>query len=474
MKCSRIPTVLWIFKPANLWEWHDQLEQTEVALLEGIYKTNEQVNYVNYNLITPESSKRNFLKSCVNYSLALRKHLVNASSIRHGVQDFKQLKRIHALSVTLGILPNFQSLACNLLETYKNLGKLRDAQNIFNQIQHPDIVSWTSLLNLYLHSNLPAESLAVFSLYIDSGFRPDSFLVVEALLSCGRGKDLIRGRAIHGMILRNHLDVNSFVGNAPVDMYCQNGKIEVAALVFERKRLNDIFAWTTLFNGYILSNDLHSARQLFNKMPERNAVSWTSMITGYVKGGAPVQALELFWKMEVRPSTATIVAILSACADTGALNIGLSIHGNVNKTNLELDVIVNNALMDMYSRSGRLGLAIRIFDEILDKDVFSRTTMISSYAYHGKGQHALEVHSQMLKSKLTPNEVTLLSLLTACSHLGLVLEGKMLFNRMIHYHHLKPSIQHYGCLVDLLGRAGFLEEAKEVIEMMPIEPDAAI
>ncbi|XP_028768508.1 pentatricopeptide repeat-containing protein At2g46050, mitochondrial-like [Neltuma alba] len=242
----------------------------EVALLEGIYKTNEQVNYVNYNLITPESSKRNFsqilceLQSCI----------VEASRECIKYQTcFKQLKRIHALSVTLGILPNFQSLACNLLETYKNLGKLRDAQNIFNQIQRPDIVSWTSLLNLHLHSNLPAESLAVFSLYIDSGFRPDSFLVVEALLSCGRGKDLIRGRAIHGMILRNHLDVNSIV---------------------------------------------------------------------------------------------------------------------------------------------------------------------------------------------------------ACSHLGLVLEGKMLFNRMSHYHHLKPNIQHYGCLVDLLGRAGFLEEAKDVIEMMPIEPDAAI
>ncbi|XP_028768506.1 pentatricopeptide repeat-containing protein At1g31430-like [Neltuma alba] len=136
----------------------------------------------------------------------------------------------------LGSLPNFQSLACNLLETYKNLGKLRDAQNIFSQIQHPDIVSWASLLNLYLRSNLPAESLAVFSLYIDSGFRPDSFLVVGTLSSCGRANHLIRGRAIHGMILRNHLDVNSIMGNALIDMYCRIRKIEVAILVFERKR----------------------------------------------------------------------------------------------------------------------------------------------------------------------------------------------------------------------------------------------
>ncbi|XP_054795825.1 pentatricopeptide repeat-containing protein At2g20540-like [Prosopis cineraria] len=388
--------------------------------------------------------------------------------------SFDQLKRIHALSVTLGILPNLQSLACKLLETYKNLGKTLDAQNVFNQIQRPDVVSWTSLLNLYLHCNLPAESLAVFSQYINSRFRPDSFLIVGALSSCGRGKDLIRGKAIHGMILRNHLDVNPIVGNALIDMYCRNGKIEVAVLVFERKSIKDIFSWTTLFNGYILRNDLHSARQLFDEMPERNVVSWTAMITGYVRGGNPVQALELFQKMEDRPSSATIVAVLSACADTGALNFGQSIHGNVDKTSLNRDVTVKNALMDMYSKSGRLDMAIRIFDEIFEKDVFSWTTIISGYAYHGKGQHALEVYSQMLESKVTPNEVTLLSLLTACSHSGLVLEGKMLLRRMIHYHHLKPKIQHYGCLVDLLGRAGFLEEAKQMIELMPIEPDAAI
>ncbi|KAK4283299.1 hypothetical protein QN277_000264 [Acacia crassicarpa] len=408
----------------------------------------------------------------MNYR-CLQRSLENCTSSNH-------LKRIHALSVTLGILPNLQSLACKLLETYKNLGKLRDAQIIFNQIQNPDIVSWTSLLNLYLHSNLPAKSLAVFSLYIHTGFRPDGFLLVGALSSCGRGKDLMRGRAIHGMILRNHLDENSIVGNALIDMYCRNGKIEVAVLVFERKRLKDIFSWTTLFNGYILSNDLNSARKLFDVMPDRNSVSWTAMINGYVKGGAPVQALELFQKMEVRihSSAATlIVAVLSACADTGALNFGQSIHGNVNKTNLEVDVTVKNALMDMYSKSGRLDLAVRVFDEILEKDVFSWTTMISGYAYHGKGREALEVYSKMLaESKVTPNEVTLLSLLTACSHSGLVLEGKMLFNRMIHYHGLKPNIRHYGCLVDLLGRAGFVEEAKEMIEqMMPIiEPDAAI
>ncbi|KAF7813416.1 pentatricopeptide repeat-containing protein [Senna tora] len=386
------------------------------------------------------------------------------------------LKRIHALSITLGFLHNLQSFACKLLEAYKNLHKPQEAQRVFDhQIPHPDIISWTSLLNLYLHSGLPTESLAVFSRFINIGLRrPDSFLVVGALSSCGRGRDLIRGRIIHGMILRNRLDLNPIVGNALIDMYCRNGGIEVAVLVFDRMSMRDVFSWTSLFNGYVMCNNLGSARKVFEEMPERNSVSWTAMISGYVKGGAPIQALKLFKKMEAYPSAATVAAVLSGCADTGALHFGQCIHGNVNKTSLKMDVTVSNAMMDMYSKSGRLDLAIGVFNEILHKDVFSWTTMISGYAYHGEGHYALEVYSHMVESGILPNEVTLLALLTACSHEGLVMEGKKLFTRMIHYHCLKPNIEHYGCLVDLLGRAGFLEEAKQVIEFMPMNPDVAI
>ncbi|XP_061355859.1 pentatricopeptide repeat-containing protein At2g22410, mitochondrial-like [Gastrolobium bilobum] len=409
----------------------------------------------------------------MNYAL-LQKALHNCASVDH-------LKRIHALCVTLGFLHKHnlqQPLSCKLLQSYKSVGKTEQAQRVFNQIQEPDIVSWTCLLNLYLHSGLPTKSLLAYSHFVRMGLRPDSFVVVAALSSCGHCKDLVRGRVVHGMVLRNHLDENHVVGNALIDMYCRNGMIGVAALVFEKMGFRDVFSWTSLVNGYILCNNLDTARRLFDAMPERNVISWTAMIVGCVKEGAPIQALKLFKQMEADgeapPCANSIVAVLSGCADVGALDFGQCIHGCVQKTSLILDVTVSNAMMDMYSKSGRLDLAVRIFDEILKKDLFSWTTMISGYAYHGEGHHALDVYSRMLESGFTPNEVTLLSVLTACSHAGLVVEGKVLFSRMIQCHYLKPKIEHYGCIVDLLGRAGLLEEAKEVIELMPISPDAAI
>ncbi|XP_027357325.1 pentatricopeptide repeat-containing protein At2g29760, chloroplastic-like [Abrus precatorius] len=311
------------------------------------------------------------------------------------------------------------------------------------------------------------------------GLRPDSFLLVAALSSCGNCKDLDRGRLVHGMVLRNCLDENPVVANALIDMYCRNGMMGMASLVFEKMGFKDVLSWTCLFNGYIMCKNLNCARQVFDAMPERNVVSWTAMIAGCVKAGAPIQALELLKQMEgddggVRLCADLIVAVLSACADVGALDFGRCIHGRVKKTSLEMDVAVNNAMMDMYSKSGRLELAVRIFDEMLNKDVFSWTTMISGYACHGEGNLALEGFSCMLESGVIPNEVTLLSVLCACRHAGLVVEGKALFNRMIQCHYLKPKIEHYGCIVDLLGRAGLLKDAKEVIQMMPISPDATI
>nr|KYP71350.1 hypothetical protein KK1_010609 [Cajanus cajan] len=352
----------------------------------------------------------------------------------HSCASLDQLKRIHAQCVTLGFL-NFrnvqQTLSCRLLQSYKNVGKTEEAERVFNQIKGPDIVSWTCLLNLYLHSGLPSKSLSAFSRCLHIGLRPDSFLIVAALSSCGHCKDLVRGRVVHGMVLRNCLDENPVVGNALIDMYCRNGVMGMATLVFEKMGFKDVFSWTSLLNGYMLCNNLNCAREVFDAMPERNLVSWTAMITGCVKGGAPIQAFEMFKRMGAddggpRLCADLIVAVLSACADVGALDFGQCLHGCVKKMSLELDVAVSNAMMDMYSK------------------------------------------------RVTPNEVTMLSVLTACSHAGLVVEGKVLFNRMIQCHYMKPKIEHYGCIVDLLGRAGFLEDAKEVIEMMPINPDATI
>lgn len=393
--------------------------------------------------------------------------------------SLEKLKQIHGKAVTLGLLcSKRQHLACKLLNTYTQLGSPVDAQKVFNHIQNPDIVSWTCLISLYLHTSQPCKAFSIFSHLFHSGLRPDSFCVVGAVSACGHRKDLSNGRIVHGMVFRFELGSDPIVGNALIDMYSRSGAIEVACSVFKTMEIKDVSSWTSLLNGFIKCNDIEAARRIFDEMPMRNSVSWTAMITGYVQGEVPIPGLELFQEMRAEgkdwPTVITIVAVLSGCADIGAFDLGSSVHGYVNKTNLDLDVTVNNALMDMYAKSGALVLALKIFQEMPKRDVFSWTTMISGLALHGKGTHALEAFSDMSKSGIAPNEVTLLSVLSACSHAGLVVEGRSLFQKMVQCHGIKPKIQHYGCMVDLLGRAGLLREAKELIEHMPIKPDSVI
>ncbi|KAI3934794.1 hypothetical protein MKW92_013981 [Papaver armeniacum] len=341
-------------------------------------------------------------------------------------RNLEQLKQIHAQTLTQG-LHHLQNLSCKIFNTYTKFNKPIEAYNVFNQIQNPDIVSWTCLLSLHLNIDRPFEALLVFSKLSSLGLKPDSFSVVGALTACGRSENLGHGKAVHGMIYRHELVASgSIVGNALIDMYSRNGKIEVAQMVFDEMKSKDVATWTSLMHGFIKCDDLSSARSLFDKMPERNSVSWTAMITGYIQGGKPIEALQIFQKMKSdgsdHPTAVMTVAVLSGCADIGALDLGQLIHGYVTKTYLNLDVTVKNALMDMYCKSGSLESAERIFEEISTKDNFSWTTMILGFAVHGSGKRALEIFSEMLES----------------------------------------------------GRAGLVDEAKDLIQKMKIQPDGII
>ncbi|KAL2334389.1 hypothetical protein Fmac_015602 [Flemingia macrophylla] len=187
----------------------------------------------------------------------------------------------------MGVTLNKDRLTDYGISSYKNVGKIEQAERVFNQIQDPDIVSWTCLLNLYLHSDLPSKSLSTFSHCLYIGLRPDSFLIVAALSSCGQCRDLVRGKVVHGIMLRNCLDEKPVVGNALMDL-------------------------------------LSRAREVFDAMPDRNLVSWMAMITRCVKGGAPIQASEMFKRMIANDGGTSLcpdllAAVLSAYADVGAL-----------------------------------------------------------------------------------------------------------------------------------------------------------
>ncbi|CAA0820996.1 Pentatricopeptide repeat-containing protein [Striga hermonthica] len=391
------------------------------------------------------------------------------------------LNQILAHSLRIG---DFQhNSACMLLNAYAKLNKPVEARRLFDLFPGPDVGLWNSLQHLYLNSKQPTKALIVFSKLISSDFaKPDSHSIVAALSACARSKNLRDGRAVHGLVYKYLPNPRPSVHNALIDMYGKNNRVGLAERVFSNTNFRDVAIWTSLLNGHILSGDMKSAKAVFDKMPQRNVVSWTAMIVGHVRKKNAIEGLELFTKMmrdevgeHCDATTVTIVAVLSGCADIGALHLGSSLHGYVNKrAGFASDVSVNNGILDMYGKSGNLDSALKLFDRMRRKDLFSWTTMISGLALNGKGKHALVVFDSMVRSGFIPNEVTFLSVLSACSHAGLVDDGERLFDSFMNSYKMKPRIEHFGCMVDLFVRAGHLEKAIRLIEGMPLKPDAII
>ncbi|XP_040377236.1 pentatricopeptide repeat-containing protein At2g22410, mitochondrial-like [Oryza brachyantha] len=392
-------------------------------------------------------------------------------------KTIRELQGIHAQALAHGLHPSHQSVSCKIFRSYAEFGCATDACRLFDEIPNPDIVSFTSLMSLHLQLDNHQKALSVFSHAIASGHRPDGFAAVGALSASGGLGDQRIGRAVHGLICQCGLDSELVVCNALIDMYSRCGKFKPAQTVFDRMLRRDDITWGSMLYSYIKCAGVDSALPFFYQMPIRSTVSWTALITGHVQDKQPIQGLELFGRMLLeghRPTHITVVGVLSACADIGALDLGRAIHGYGIKSNATMNIIVINALIDMYAKSGSIHMAFSVFEEVQMKDAFTWTTMISSFTVQGDGKKAVELFWDMLRSGTPPNSVTFVSVLSACSHAGLIQEGRELFREMREVYHIDPRLEHYGCMVDLLGRGGLLEEAEALIDHMDVEPDIVI
>uniref|UniRef100_A0A453MVW4 Pentatricopeptide repeat-containing protein n=2 Tax=Aegilops tauschii subsp. strangulata TaxID=200361 RepID=A0A453MVW4_AEGTS len=392
-------------------------------------------------------------------------------------RSLRELERIHARAVTHGLHPSNQSISCTLFRRYADFGRPAEARRLFGEIPCPDLVSYTSLMSLHLQLSQHHEAMSAFSCAVASGHRPDGFVVVGALSASGGAGDLRAGLGVHGLIFRCGLGSELVVGNALVDMYCRCGRFEGVLGVFDEMAVKDEVTWGSMLHGYMKCVGVDAALSFFDQMPVKSTVSWTALVTGHVQAKQPIRALEIFGRMVLeghRPTHVTIVGVLSACADIGSLDLGRVIHGYGSKFNISTNIIVSNALMDMYAKSGSIEMAFTVFEEVPLKDAFTWTTMISSFTVQGDGIKALELFEDMLRSGIVPNSVTFVSVLSACSHAGLIQQGRELFDNMRRIYNIKPQLEHYGCIVDLLGRGGLLEEAEALIYDMDVEPDTVI
>ncbi|KAF7837959.1 pentatricopeptide repeat-containing protein [Senna tora] len=308
------------------------------------------------------------------------------------------------------------------------------AKIIFDHIPIvPPLFAWNSIIKAFAKSSYPVESVKLFCKLRSSGLQPNNFTYPFVLKACGCC-------SLMGF------DSDQYIGNTLLKMYVDCGAIKFA-------------------------------RKVFDEMTVRDVVSWTSMIAAYIAYNSPSDALNVFQEMRLsneKPNSVTLVSLLSAC--THLLNIcaGKSIHSYIIRNHIELDVALGTALFEMYSKCGLIEKALQIFNSMREKNLQSWTIMISALANHGRHKDAISLFTQMKNIGLQPDSLSFSVILSTCSHMGLVYEGKKYFDQMVTLYNIKPTVEHYGCMVDLLGRAGLMEEAYKVIKNMPMEPNAVI
>uniref|UniRef100_A0A5K0W732 Pentacotripeptide-repeat region of PRORP domain-containing protein n=2 Tax=Nymphaea colorata TaxID=210225 RepID=A0A5K0W732_9MAGN len=268
-----------------------------------------------------------------------------------------------------------------------------------------------------------------------------------------------------------------FALKVSADLFDSRKGQEIHCLALKTGHASAFYLQTNLALFYASCGEMKSAHQVFEEMPKSDAIAWNVMITGCLRSGCFVEAVNLYSRMKLEGCRAdghTLVSIGSACANIGAIGFGKYVHGYACKLGLTVVVPLLNALVDMYGKCGCLVDAHALFDEVSERTLVSWSIMMNVYAIQGRASDVFDAFSGMKKQGFSPDEIVFTSVLCACSHAGLLEEGKRWFRDMTEIYGISPTIQHYGCMVDLLGRAGRLKEAYELIQRMPVKPDAAI
>lgn len=363
-------------------------------------------------------------------------------------KNMEELKQVHSHILKLGLFVD-SYVAGNLVATcaLSTWGSMDYACSIFQQIDEPGSFVCNTMIKGHVKALNWDHALLVYCEMLESGVGPDNFTYPVLLKACAWLLAIEEGMQIHGHVFKLGLENDVFVQNSLISMYGKCGKVQLSCGVFEQL------------------------------VDHKSVASWSAIIAAHASLGLWSECLMLFGDMRrqgLRAEESTLVSVLSACTHLGALDLGRCCHGFLLRNISALNVIVETSLIDMYVKCGCLEKGLSLFQKMTKKNKLSYTVVICGLAIHGHGREALELFSEMFQEGLGPDDVAHVGVLSACNHAGLVEEGLQCFNRMKYEHEIQPTVQHYGCLVDLMGRAGRLEEALQLINGMPIRPNDII
>ncbi|KAG7597488.1 Pentatricopeptide repeat [Arabidopsis suecica] len=371
--------------------------------------------------------------------------ILNAVPVCFDESVFSSLKELHCYSVKQEFVYD-ELLANAFVASYAKCGSLSYAQRVFHGIRSKTLNSWNALIGGYAQSSDPRLSLDAHLQMKNSGLLPDNFTVCSLLSACSKLKSLRLGKEVHGFIIRNWLE-------------------------------RDLFVYLSVISLYIHCGELCSVQVLFDAMEDNSLVSWNTVITGYLQNGFPERALGLFRQMVlygIQPCGISMMTVFGACSLLPSLRLGREAHAYALKHLLEDNAFIACSIIDMYAKNGAITQSSKVFNGLKEKSAASWNAMIMGYGMHGRAKEAIKLFEEMQRTGHNPDDLTFLGVLTACNHSGLLHEGLRYLDQMKSSFGLKPNLKHYACVIDMLGRAGQLDNALRVAAEMSEEPDVGI
>uniref|UniRef100_A0A7N0T930 DYW domain-containing protein n=1 Tax=Kalanchoe fedtschenkoi TaxID=63787 RepID=A0A7N0T930_KALFE len=422
------------------------------GLVEDAYKMFDRMpekDLVSWNTVISGYAQNGKAKIAMEMVLRMQEEKVRPDSITMvsvlpAAADMGSLrigKTIHGFVIRDGC-DSQVNICTALVDMYGKCGRVDVARLIFDKMERKTVVTWNSMIDGYVQGGYPEKGLEIFDKMLNEGVEPSDVSIMEALHACADLGDVEKGMAVHRLMDELGLGENVSVMNSLISMYSKCMRVDKAADVFD-------------------------------KLQMKTTVSWNAMILGFAQNGHINEALTCFCKMQaenIKPDSFTMVSVIPAVAELSILRQAKWIHGLVVRAGFEKNVYVVTALVDMYAKCGAVDTARKLFDMMGERHVMTWNAMIDGYGTHGQGKAAIELFDEMLKNPVKPNHITFLCIISACSHSGFVDEGLSYFESMKDEYGIQPLMDHYGAVVDLLGRSGRLDEAWEFIQKMPVQP----
>lgn len=397
----------------------------------------------------------------------------------------------------------------SMVDGYFKQGCIHKARELFDMMPERNVITWTAMINGYMKIGLYEDGFVLFLDMRREGLVGINSTALTVMVeACTDSERFQEGLQMHNLVFLLGFQSDVFLGNSLINMYCRFSSTDAAEKIFYTLSRKDVVTWNCLIAGYTRCGNVDDAYRLFQKMPVKDLVSWTTIITGFSTIRMMEKSIELFKMMPVkdviawtaiisslvdneeyeeafrwfvkmlrgatRPNTLTLSCVLRGSSGLAAINQGLQVHAYALKIASEYDLLIQNSLVSMYSKCGSVMDAYKIFGGISAPNIVSYNAIITGLAQNGFGEEAVRLLKKMQDEGQNPNQVTFLAVLSACCHAGLVEEGWDHFQSMKSLYGIEPKSDHYACMVDLLGRAGLLEEAVHLIHSMPYEPPPGV